>query len=81
MVVGTGTVASTPEGRTMLMARVKPVAVAFGVMRERAPESGDYWRGCNAARAAGTAPIFRGEPGYRPKMDGDSDGIACEPIS
>ncbi|WP_240325632.1 excalibur calcium-binding domain-containing protein [Sphingomonas mesophila] len=24
-------------------------------------------------------PIHRGEPGYRDKLDGDSDGIACEP--
>ena len=45
----------------------------------RAPEAGDYWRGCDDARAAGTAPIYRGEPGYRDGMDGDSDGIACEP--
>ncbi|MCC2978485.1 excalibur calcium-binding domain-containing protein [Sphingomonas sp. PL-96] len=38
------------------------------------------YSGCNAARAAGAAPIYRGTPGYRPEMDGDSDGIACEPI-
>ncbi|WP_293845936.1 excalibur calcium-binding domain-containing protein [Sphingopyxis sp.] len=44
-----------------------------------APQDGDYWRGCNDARAAGTAPIYRGEPGYREGMDGDNDGIACEP--
>ncbi|WP_229667300.1 excalibur calcium-binding domain-containing protein [Sphingopyxis bauzanensis] len=35
------------------------------------------------ARAAGAAPLYRGQPGYRPEMDGDSDGvgdgIACEP--
>jgi hypothetical protein len=78
--VGTGTVAATPEGRTMLMTKAKPVAVVFGLMRERAPEEGDHWHGCNDARAAGTAPIYRGEPGYRPEMDGDNDGIACEPI-
>ncbi|MDD3800234.1 MAG: excalibur calcium-binding domain-containing protein [Novosphingobium sp.] len=35
--------------------------------------------GGNDARAAGTAPIYLGEPGYRPEMDGDGDGIACEP--
>ena len=33
---------------------------------------------CKAARAAGAAPIYRGQPGYRPEMDGDGDGIACE---
>ena len=38
-----------------------------------------YYPGCNAARAAGAAPIYRGQPGYRVEMDGDGDGIACEP--
>ena len=33
---------------------------------------------CKAARAASAAPIYRGQPGYRPEMDGDGDGIACE---
>lgn len=38
-----------------------------------------YYSGCNAVRAAGAAPLHAGEPGYRPEMDGDGDGIACEP--
>jgi hypothetical protein len=38
-----------------------------------------YYPGCDVARAAGAAPIYQGQPGYRPEMDGDSDGIACEP--
>ena len=38
-----------------------------------------YYRNCDAARAAGAAPIRRGEPGYRPFLDADNDGIACEP--
>ena len=80
-VIGTGTVASTPEGRAGLSAKLRPVAVQMGWMRERAPADGDFWRGCNDARAAGTAPIYRGEPGYRTQMDGDNDGIACEPYS
>lgn len=42
-------------------------------------EKSAYYRNCDAARAAGVAPIYRGSPGYRPEMDGDSDGIACEP--
>ena len=42
-------------------------------------ESSVYYPGCNAARAAGAAPIHAGEPGYREEMDGDGDGIACEP--
>lgn len=48
-------------------------------VREHAPPAGAYYPGCNAARAAGVAPILEGEPGYRPELDGDSDGIACEP--
>ena len=39
-----------------------------------------YYPGCNAVRAAGKAPLHSGEPGYRIGMDGDGDGIACEPI-
>ena len=42
-------------------------------------ESSVYYRNCDAARAAGAAPIYSGSPGYREEMDGDSDGIACEP--
>ena len=38
-----------------------------------------FYRNCNAARAAGVAPIRRGDPGYRPELDGDNDGWACEP--
>lgn len=37
-----------------------------------------YYPNCSEARAAGVAPIYKGQPGYRPKMDGDGDGIACE---
>lgn len=42
-------------------------------------ESAVYYSGCREARAAGVAPIYRGQPGYREGMDGDGDGIACEP--
>lgn len=33
---------------------------------------------CDAARAAGAAPLYRGEPGYAARLDRDNDGIACE---
>ncbi len=38
-----------------------------------------YYPNCAAARAAGAAPIYRGQPGYRAGLDADNDGIACEP--
>jgi hypothetical protein len=42
-------------------------------------EQSAYYPNCNAARAAGSAPMRSGTPGYRDELDGDSDGIACEP--
>jgi len=38
-----------------------------------------YFSGCNDARAAGYESIRIDEPSYRPEMDGDGDGVACEP--
>ena len=40
--------------------------------------SGDAFENCAAARAAGAAPVHRGDPGYGPNLDGDGDGVACE---
>jgi hypothetical protein len=40
-----------------------------------------YYHNCDAARAAGAAPIMRGEPGYRLPLDRDNDGIACELVA
>ena len=34
---------------------------------------------CTEARAAGAAPVRRGDPGYGPHLDRDNDGIGCEP--
>jgi micrococcal nuclease len=36
------------------------------------------YRTCAAARAAGAAPLYRGDAGYSPNLDRDGDGIACE---
>ncbi|WP_235983041.1 excalibur calcium-binding domain-containing protein [Sphingomonas albertensis] len=41
-------------------------------------ESSVFYSGCREVRAAGAAPLHRGQPGYRAGMDGDGDGIACE---
>lgn len=70
---------TNPDQQQAFISNAKEVAVGIGIMRARVPQEGDYWRRCDEARAAGTAPIYRGEPGYREGMDGDSDGIACEP--
>jgi uncharacterized membrane protein YsdA (DUF1294 family) len=38
-----------------------------------------YYPNCSDARSAAAAPLYRGDPGYRPELDRDNDGIACEP--
>ena len=45
-----------------------------------APDVGPavYYPNCKAAKAAGAAPLYAGEPGYRIGLDRDGDGIACE---
>jgi hypothetical protein len=43
-----------------------------------APDSSVYYKNCAAAKAAGAAPLLRGEPGYRAGLDRDGDGVACE---
>lgn len=78
-VIGTGSVVLDSGGRVRAAETLTPIAVRMGVMRARQPQPGDMWSGCNEARSAGTAPIYLGEPGYREGMDGDGDGIACEP--
>ena len=40
--------------------------------------SGLAFASCAAARAAGAAPLYRGEPGYSSRLDRDNDGTACE---
>ena len=37
-----------------------------------------YYQNCTAAREAGAAPIYQGQPGYRAALDRDKDGVACE---
>ncbi|MBB1156719.1 MULTISPECIES: excalibur calcium-binding domain-containing protein [Amycolatopsis] len=66
--------APPPDPRTAEQAAPPPV--------EDAPEpeqpSSAYYKNCAAAKAAGVTPLHRGDPGYRPGLDRDGDGIACE---
>ncbi|WP_343179880.1 excalibur calcium-binding domain-containing protein [Xanthomonas campestris] len=43
------------------------------------PTTGAVFRNCAEARAAGAAPVRRGDPGYGPHLDRDHDGVGCEP--
>lgn len=42
------------------------------------PATAVYYPNCAAVRAAGKAPIYQGQPGYRAGLDRDGDGIACD---
>ncbi|MGZ8335007.1 MAG: excalibur calcium-binding domain-containing protein [Allosphingosinicella sp.] len=55
-------------------------ASAPGLLPRAGAPAAVYYPRCDYARAAGVAPILAGEPGYRPGLDADSDGIACEPV-
>ena len=77
--VGFSSTANAGAKHYSISERAAPSASANAMGRSRPPQAGDYWRGCNDARAAGTAPIYAYEPGYRVDMDGDRDGVACEP--
>ncbi|WP_375504499.1 excalibur calcium-binding domain-containing protein [uncultured Jatrophihabitans sp.] len=43
-----------------------------------APTSDVYSANCTAARDAGAAPLYPGDPGYRAALDRDGDGVSCE---
>jgi Excalibur calcium-binding domain len=66
-----GRATARPRGAVAATARVARPA-------RRVAAASVYFSGCNEVRAAGLAPLFRGQPGYRREMDGDDDGIACE---
>lgn len=57
------------SGGSRRAARSRPQALSGG---------GGAFVNCSAARAAGAAPVMRGEPGYGPHLDRDDDGIGCE---
>ena len=42
-------------------------------------ETHAIYQTCSDARAAGVAPMYRGEPGYSAQLDVNNDGVACEP--
>jgi hypothetical protein len=43
-----------------------------------ATSAGPSYINCSAARADGRSNIPRGDPAYRPDLDHNGDGIACE---
>ncbi|MHA3723107.1 GmrSD restriction endonuclease domain-containing protein [Leucobacter sp. HY1910] len=42
------------------------------------PVADTYFKNCTAAREAGAAPVYEGQPGYGRHLDRDGDGVGCE---
>lgn len=57
------------------------LAVLFGdrLLISKYDRPAVFYPNCDAAWAAGAAPIPRISPDYRPELDADHDGITCEP--
>jgi hypothetical protein len=49
-----------------------------GTVRTQGSGRSVYYANCSAAREAGAAPVYRGEPGYASHLDRDNDGVGCE---
>ena len=72
--------ASAPESEEdALAARKAAFQQRWGDPADRIDNSAASYPNCDAARAAGVAPIRIGEPGYGAHLDRDNDGVACEP--
>lgn len=78
-----------PSIKLLGLAAMAGVGVGFGASERigwleltRSPEVfSEFYSNCTDARLSGAAPIRSGEPGYRPQLDRDGDGVACEPYS
>ncbi|MEU3467648.1 excalibur calcium-binding domain-containing protein [Streptomyces sp. NPDC006687] len=75
--------AGAPSKAAGAPSRPAPAAEPSNAPAYPAPErtqepSAVYYKNCDAAKAAGAAPIQRGQPGYREALDRDKDGIACD---
>jgi hypothetical protein len=53
-------------------------SVPQGLVQPPAAQAQGPFANCTQARAAGAAPVYRGDPGYADKLDRDGDGVGCE---
>lgn len=70
--------AATSASRGTLLPYVPPAPPVPAPPAPVQPPSDMYDTNCDAVRAAGKAPLYRGQPGYRSGLDRDGDGKACE---
>ncbi|WP_084534560.1 excalibur calcium-binding domain-containing protein [Nocardia yamanashiensis] len=74
---------AAPAPATQAPAATAPVVVPTAPAVAPAPQTtarqgSVSYKSCADAKAAGAAPLRRGDPGYSSNLDRDGDGIACE---
>jgi hypothetical protein len=65
---GIPTPSSTPDTPISPLPTIAPTS----------PVGSVFYKNCGAVRAAGAAPLYRGQPGYSASLDPDGDGVACD---
>lgn len=78
---GSGTAGTAAAGGSGASGGSGAPGTGAGAAAPPATESSGYryFPNCAAAWDAGAAPMDEGDPGYRPGLDRDGDGRACEP--
>lgn len=72
------TATTTPTTARATVTTLPPTTQRSVTTTTAASNSGAYYANCDEARRDGAAPLYRGDPGYRPALDRDDDGVACE---
>uniref|UniRef100_UPI00406D1E70 excalibur calcium-binding domain-containing protein n=1 Tax=Paenibacillus sp. FSL H8-0168 TaxID=2921378 RepID=UPI00406D1E70 len=65
---------------TIMLLLSLSIIYLFAVRDESGTNTTDnvYYQNCDEVRSAGEDPLYSDEPGYRPALDRDNDGVACE---
>jgi hypothetical protein len=66
-------------GVVMLRAALVVISLSVGITAHSPAVSGPPYQNCNEAHADGRYSIPASDPAYRPDLDLDGDGLACEP--
>ena len=69
---------AAPEGTSPSTPAPTSPPATSGVPPAQNGPAGVTYANCSQARAAGAAPLHRGQPGYSARLDRDGDGVACE---
>ncbi|MER7176036.1 excalibur calcium-binding domain-containing protein [Streptomyces mesophilus] len=76
------TVTTTVKATATVRATVTVTAQGGGSADDNSDSGGGggsvYYANCTEARAAGAAPVHRGDPGYAGHLDRDGDGVGCD---